>query len=109
MSKHTPGPWLIAGGTMVYALMDDPRPSRSGPARINRFDCNVQGVNCPHDEKLANALLIAAAPDLLTALEGIIAAEKRFVGDTGIKLDDFVTDAVKVGEAAIAKARGEKS
>jgi hypothetical protein len=71
---HTPGPWLIVGGTMVYALMENPEPSRGMPARINRFDCNVQGVFCPHDEKRANARLIAAAPDLLSALRDLLKA-----------------------------------
>lgn len=63
-ANHTPGPWLLIDNT-VYALMDNPRPSRGMPEQVNRFDCTVQGWHCPPDEKCANARLIASAPDLL--------------------------------------------
>jgi len=68
MSKHTPGPWLIAenGKTFVYAL---------GTNQTNVFWCDVQSAGsekASDQEKQANAALIAAAPDLLEALIGAL-------------------------------------
>ncbi|MDO9345069.1 MAG: hypothetical protein Q7T99_16450 [Pseudomonas sp.] len=66
-TKHTPGPWLIQDST-VYAL-NERRPP------VNRFHASVDSGydNCDkrisREEVNANAKLIAAAPDLLEALE----------------------------------------
>ena len=65
--KHTPGPWK-SDGTTVYALTED-RAHRT----VNRFFAGVQSSRLEHeaqdDELLANASLIAAAPDMLAMLE----------------------------------------
>lgn len=63
--KYTKGPWLIAGedARFVYAL---------GPKGTNAFWCQVQSAGpgrALSDECKANARLIAAAPDLLEALQ----------------------------------------
>ncbi len=60
--KFTLGPWLQTGRT-VYALND------SG---YNSFYCSVQDAFMPESELLANAQLIAAAPDMLDALQAIL-------------------------------------
>jgi len=82
---------------------------------VNRFSASIQGGNeesAPDEEMEANALLIAAAPDLLEALkalpleafdkdmDAIDAAE--FVDNAG----DFFTAMVKA-RAAIAKVKGQ--
>jgi len=73
--KHTPSPWIVAGNT-VYALDETDR--------VNRFSAHVQGgyvVDNPDvrpvkrtspEELAANARLIAAAPDMLVALQKIV-------------------------------------
>ena len=77
MKTHTPGPWLVR--------FDEDRfdPSRSALKIIDGRDESLNHTNgalslafvnvtafAPHmDEPLANARLIAAAPDLLAALE----------------------------------------
>ena len=77
-ASHTPGPWKVGEDEpFVYALNN---------AGTNRFFAGVQagwltegGTNKPtdvrtsHDEIMANARLIAAAPDLLEALEKLLA------------------------------------
>lgn len=82
MSKHTPGPWLaekvVAGkppdrGVGIIAV--DPEISRTEirtPTRgIVAWACGRVGQ--PSAETLANAALIAAAPELLAALKAMIA------------------------------------
>lgn len=85
--KHTPGPWLIAENspTFVYAL---------DSVGHNEFDLNVQGRGQFRERHIANARLIAAAPDLLEALKGVVAVADR-------KTDEFDR-----ARAAIAKAEG---
>ena len=73
MSKHTPGPWQVVGS--------------------NVYGNNLRAL-LPMNA--ADARLIAAAPDLLEALEDLL-------GWQTLAPDDVVTAA----RAAIAKARGE--
>lgn len=100
MSAHTPGPWVLIDDDFIYRLTD------SGTQ--NRFWCQVSSVRRIHDgaagddEVAANARLIAAAPDLLAALKGALAAleqPKTFPVDVDV--------AKKWMRAAIAKAEGK--
>ena len=107
MNLHTPGPWnLLRGGIEVQ--------SESNNHEVHAF---VNGIPVPiaeiyrnitveHDdpvgtyeiseaEGLANAALIAAAPDLLAALKTIIEDRPR-----------DVFGAIQAAESAIAKAEG---
>ena len=61
MSKHTPGPWMA----------DSHYPSVSAPTAPNLALCNDHAI--PMSERIANARLIAAAPDLLEALKEVVA------------------------------------
>jgi hypothetical protein len=56
------------------------------------------------ETSLANAALIAAAPDLLAALEALAAFSAQ---EMGIPLEECVSGPIGVARAAIAKARGE--
>jgi hypothetical protein len=88
MSKHTSGPWRYDSGKIwtprgwwvasVYEDMEE-------------------------DIKRANGLLLAAAPDLLSALVMAVSALGR---SDYIQMDSF--DVIEVSRAAIAKARGEE-
>lgn len=62
-------------------------------------DWLAHGDNPRFEEAVANAHLIAAAPDLYAALDGLIAP-----GDGGVFATRNLIDAAK---AALAKARGE--
>lgn len=80
MSKHTPGPWRV--DTHCNVMHKD---------AMVAFPCISGGLN-----QEANARLIAAAPDLLEALEDIAAYYPN-------------SWAEDVARAAIAKATGEQA
>ena len=70
--KHTPGPWHIAPRKPgnAYRITQSETP-QTGALVIADLSC---GAHRPDAEQAANAQLIAAVPDLLEALKGIIAA-----------------------------------
>jgi hypothetical protein len=80
-AKHTPGPWAIGmrtghNGNTVYARNGETRCGNE--AAVHHYDtgiCNVFGMyqntdaqEQPEGEAIANARLIAAAPDMVYAL-----------------------------------------
>ena len=87
--KHTPGPWRV--GT--------PPPNGEqciGDSKGLMVAVATTGIAL--NETLANARMIAAAPDLLEALEGLLNA-----------LPSATTHpAIKAARAAIAKAQGDQ-
>lgn len=86
-AKHTPGPWKLKNeGTIVDA--DGGLIATTG-YRVTAID----------DQDAPNARLIAAAPDLLAALEGLIRHEVNISGAARA----YVHDA----RVAVAKAKGE--
>lgn len=113
MSKHTPGPWSVSNGQVMseYAIKAECRGSGFGSsvAIVTQRD----GQNpLPHDEAMANARLIAAAPELLDALRGMLAIVENSRGVAGYHLngdtaewDEF--DEIDIAHTAIAKATGE--
>lgn len=62
--KHTPGPWTCAKPTR---LKQNYISSESGPVAITSSSSEVS-----RDTNLANARLIAAAPELLIALRALL-------------------------------------
>lgn len=92
-AKHTPGRWLIGEDQCVddaWSII-----TTSGGSII-------ANVNDRHDRK-ANAHLIAAAPDLLEALEEFFAIEEDEAAVSQARIDA----AFDAARAAIAKARGQ--
>ena len=90
-TKHTPAPWQIDDKTFVYAL---------GPGGTNKFFLSVQAAGperIGEREKESNARLIAAAPELLAALQEVV----RVCKANEAALVDRIYDQCK---AAIAKA-----
>lgn len=97
MSKFTPGPWLRSG-RHVYALNDD---------GYNRMHVSVQDAHTPESELEACALLIAAAPELLSIAER---AHDLIAGDlVGAEWKKACHDFTRDARAAIAKATGEQA
>lgn len=101
--SHTPGPWAWFGNAsaMVYALDET--------GGVNRFSARVDG-GCPYagrtvkertseDELAANARLIAAAPELLEALEMALPGLGGLANENASVTPDY-----QRARAAIAKA-----
>lgn len=101
-SKHTPGPWKITGetgdGKRIYVESDMERDNRECPR------CEVDSDDCDSDMAMANARLIAAAPDLLAACEAAVEAIEEHVSDEP-EAPAWAAKLHKQLEAAIAKAR----
>ena len=90
-TKHTPAPWHVGGKDEQIIYGED------GWAIA---DAKVYHGKDGHNSR-ANARLIAAAPELLAALESIIKAK-----DEGMILLD-TGKSIKAAREAIAKAKGE--
>ncbi len=110
MTTHTPGPWEVLNETEVFTGLgaDSGDGVKALPSDgwmiADCGDCitftEIGPVELGRDLRKANARLIAAAPDLLSALEGLLLAYND-PGNTGSTHDDKVGAA----RAAIAKAR----
>ncbi len=89
--SHTPGEWkrILTG---IFTDEDNPQT-------IAYCDDHRNKSRRPPEEHIANARLIAAAPDLLEACKALIEASK---------LSEYVwdSDAAQQARAAIAKAKG---
>lgn len=98
-NTHTPLAWQVDRDHQTRAATDPITICAGSPdiAETWRFVAEVQGCGeLGEQERDANARLIAAAPELLHALE-LVAWEKE-------GFDDHISRVVR---AAIAKARGE--
>jgi len=100
-TKHTPGPWQIGqlesyeGGTGIAF-----RRVYFTPTLSEIQEAHVRGDKCD-----ANAHLIAAAPDLLEALDDSLALLLLHTGPD----DDIANLVINKGRAALAKAKGDPS
>jgi hypothetical protein len=115
MKSHTPGPWLVDYQPDKFdsihsklSIIDGSESSLNHThGSLTLATINVRAF-APHmDEPLANAHLIASAPDLLAALEVVLSSTCGNVGDDGyegcIRIEAKALDRAI---AAIAKAKG---
>lgn len=91
MSGFTPGPWVIEKAADAYCI-----------ASVGNLVIMPSSGKVKHDNTEADARLIAAAPDLLEALEMIVAEADSYTARTGKPVYNWLDQA----RAAIAKARG---
>lgn len=96
-NKFTPGPWNVANDSqcLIYAkiMTVDGTPVEPLVAQVSRYTTSAQ----------ANATLIAAAPEMLEALERHVKLLESIERETGYCTRVTQDEAYKL----IAKARGE--
>lgn len=92
-TTHTPGPWQFDG----QVILDEDGSHVASPIGCDTVDCD--------DEAIANARLIAAAPDLLAACEAFLGEIDEI--DACGQRHGIGAEIIAAVEAAIAKARGK--
>lgn len=99
MSKHTPGPWSVQVREYSFRVVDSRALlfDNSRLCDVVHWSSSNRGPN--RQEAHANASLFAAAPDLLAALQAIMA------GVAGCQREPHW----EAARAAIAKATGGES
>lgn len=110
MSKHTPSPWVVINkfGTAVGIEAGETRKYINGDAK----DQIVMMIPCAeynggNEATLANARLIAAAPELLQALSNLMNA--CYKADLHEELSEIVDGRLlDAAETAIFKAVGDE-
>jgi hypothetical protein len=108
MSKHTPGPWFVPEGPFVTGLTIETRaidefiecPGSGGAMSVTTTICTLEWSGTPVWE--SNARLIAAAPDILEALEEARTQVAILQDRLGIK--DTGAGTLSIIDAALAKA-----
>lgn len=100
-AKHTPGPWhesvgeIRAANGFCIATMEPPHPAAKGKDRAEH-----------RSYQQANARLIAAAPDLLAAVDRLLSSYQCLCAGTPVRdLDEVLVFAHNV----LAKALGNHS
>lgn len=96
MNKHTPAPWTCNVGLIVHANKGETFIAQCGKDREG------YRLGIPRSEAEANALLMAAAPDLLIAAQDALADLAHYVSTHGPGPDRRLAAL----QAAIAKAEG---
>jgi len=115
--SHTPGPWSLETVRTQCGICHKvgPFPPRSG-GRTERYAClyaDYPSNSDPADQELlANARLIAAAPDMFEALDNISGLSRalRVGGPDPMDLQglsDALEEAVSLALSAMAKATGQ--
>jgi hypothetical protein len=103
MSDHTPGPW--EAGRPDMSTIVDGVPSKWIYAGETYVAVASGMASLDFDVVMANAYLIAAAPEMYEALKYI--RENCFIyHDSSMDIDN---DACRLADAALAKAKGGES
>jgi hypothetical protein len=102
MSAHTPGPWTNISDPAPNGRFGGMEPMALVSTHAGRtcIDCTGSGVDYAHDR--ANAILIAAAPDLLAELRNVL----EWLDDGNRVLSGDCAADVARARDAIAKAEG---
>ena len=95
---HTPGPWTIKTDLGI-PLQILGAPTEKNPRYNPITRCGTTFIAPTSDEAMANARLIAAAPELLEALKNLLAY---------LETEDMRPLNMNLARAAIAKATGKE-
>lgn len=104
-SQHTPGPWQVSLLDPVVVLTEAEHSDPCDSFVAMTMPDSFTGRSVATERDYANARLIAAAPDLLTALEDMLAE----FGDQRFKVRRDFSKMVKIeaARAAIARAKND--
>ena len=110
MSEHTPGPWIAVRSSSYWEVKPQRKDGERKPPYQIADTCSSDLGNPDKGLQEANARLIAAAPELLEAIEAAIASGmvpgESITGGPGAKTQQGKAAAML--RAAIAKAKGEE-
>lgn len=111
MSKHTPGPWGVAGnGTMVVTppveTARDLVKTGQFPVTSIRIAITENQNYIPQKMAKANAHLIAAAPELLDACREMAQAMRDYEMDVDVDPPNTHREMMQRARSVIAKAEG---
>ncbi len=119
MGEHTPGPWSLEPHGLFRSNISGLGEGEDFPlAYISAGEGIKMPIFALHEvigdrsaeSLMADARLIAVAPELLEALEGVLEIAKCWeILDGGKNIDLSASQAVIDARAAIAKARGEQA
>lgn len=103
MNKHTPGPWKAGqylGSLRQFVIHMDVGDKGQGS------DVAFTSITFGSDETIANARLIAAAPELLEALQAMLEVHgvTQAYAEKHIEIPQSWVDVSDLARAAIAKA-----
>lgn len=101
-AKHTPGPWFAEKNDSYWEVNPDKGGENELPFSVANV-CSSAPGNRDGGLQEANARLIAAAPELLAALQLVAGEVTDYVRPTSAD-SHLPTDIVAVVHAAIAKA-----
>jgi hypothetical protein len=93
MSKHTPGPWELEGLNIIKRL---PKYTINITSLYVRFSATTD-----QEARLANANLIAAAPELLEACHSALIMFDCFGGHESTGLVEILKSAIKKAEGQL--------
>jgi hypothetical protein len=107
-TKHTPGPWAVGfsdgSGSPYYILAGEHAAIKALPAVVVRGGHDDWGVE--HGvQRIEDAALIAAAPELYKELAHLVALIEPCINDGRASIPGLAT--LNAAHAALAKARGE--
>lgn len=99
-TKFTPGPWSVTGdNSYIFSWKSLDKGGMPRPI------CGPAIIPSEHEENVANAHLISAAPELYEALEKIVQDVQQT--STGGITGPGYWEALDEAREALAKARGE--
>ena len=103
-TKHTPGPWVVDGGGSVS--------SKDYECPVATVSRGMRGNPWVTATRMANARLIAAAPELLEACHDAIVGLSAMLDDNETAAERLAAEslallAIESAEAAIEKAQGK--
>ena len=102
MLNHSTAPWKT-----VYSYSDQNiRDIKDAQGEIIAFVCDLEKYS---NESISNARLMAAAPDLLAALEHLYHAAEEQFDQSETEEGSFNSEALERARTAMAKALGNQT